>query len=103
MGFLVSGGSYAPNAAGLQRHGAKGSITISNCEVRDTVMQGALVEGKSVDSQLELLFNNVSFVNTSHYDPSIYPRQGPELEVPLPHRGDTIGFGCISTSEKQTR
>ena len=98
---MVSGGSYAPNAAGLQRHGAKGSITISNCEVRDTVMQGALVEGKSVDSQLELLFNNVSFVNTSHYDPSIYPKdQSSKYLSPIEV---TLGFGCISTSEKQTR
>ena len=68
----MSAGSYVPNNAGQHRPGARGSITISDVHVANTVLQGVLIEDKAVEGNLGVIFRNVSVVNGSHYDPLIH-------------------------------
>eukprot|EP01043_Picozoa_sp_COSAG02_P044166 COSAG02_NODE_3917_length_6047_cov_13.851261_2_plen_199_part_00 len=72
LGLLVAAGSYAPDNAAQHRPGARGSITISNVRVKNTVLEGILIEDKAVEGNLDLVFRNVSIVNGSHYDPLIH-------------------------------
>jgi hypothetical protein len=66
-GFLLAAGGYASNPAGLKRLGARGLISILNCSVNNTLLQGALVEDKPVEGNLSIDIRDTIFDHVSHY------------------------------------
>jgi hypothetical protein len=107
LGILVSPGSRVPNAAGQARPGARGSVAFNNVHVENTSLQGILIESKSVEGGLSLVFRNVSLVNTSHYDPLISNRESkssPPImltrELGMNNGGDLQFVDCALTDDR---
>jgi hypothetical protein len=79
VGLLVSGGAYAPNAAGLTRLGAMGYVSIVNVSVANTLEEGVRVEGKAKGSGLALTVCDIVLNTTAHYDAGLGNKASKDL------------------------
>ena len=92
-GFLLAAGGYAKNSAGLKRLGARGAISISNCSVKYTLLQGALVEDKPVEGNLSITFADVVFNKSCHYNSMLQNQLSKYAPPILVKRADGIDMG----------
>ena len=70
-------------------HGYK----ISDCRVNNTLLQGALIEGKPVEGNLSVTFSNVEFDHTCHYSALLHNQLSKRAPPIVVRRAEGINTG----------
>ena len=76
-GVLLSAGGYARNPAGEARLGAYGMIAFDNVVIKNTALEGILIEKKPKAGNLALRFTDVRLSQTAHSVPGAYSMGAP--------------------------